>query len=197
MNHSVKKSKSEAIAHVRALNHVFGTGEAHGENNHERTIKAMNQNKTVIPDLILQHKNQKPLDAQGQPKTRPVCLSRTTLNQRANYYLCQVIGATIKADPTDESISTEDNIAAINDLNKQILNGQVKPNNLMVGSLDVSALYTSITHKAAGIIAKETVMESNCKFKGIDYKWAGIYLAHTESSPENRCRSSRDSSKKN
>ena len=104
----------------------------------DRLTKAMDEDKTVIPNIILTQKNQKPIDPVTKlPKTRPVCLTRTSYNQRANDYLCWITGASIKGNPTKEAISTEDNIAGIDKLNQMIENEEIKPQYLMIGSLDV------------------------------------------------------------
>ena len=100
-------------------------------------------------------------------------------NQRANDYLCQVLGAPIKADPTIESNSTEDALSKVDKLNSKIEKGEIKPRNLTIGSLDVKSLYTSINTKVAGIKAKERILKAKAKFEGIDYKWALKYLALT------------------
>ena len=64
----------------------------------------MNEDKTIISDMILPHKNPKSLDLEtGQPKTHPVCLARAKFNSRANDYLCYTLGAPIKADDSPEA----------------------------------------------------------------------------------------------
>ena len=140
----------------------------------------MDEDKTVIPNLILTQKNQKPIDPVTKlPKTRPVCLTRTSYNQRANDYLCWITGASIKGNPTKEAISTEDNIAGIDKLNQMIENEEIKPQDLMIGSLDVKALYTSIDTKTAGKLARDNIVKTKTKFEGIDYKRGLKYLALT------------------
>ena len=100
----VRKAKAEAISHVKALNHIFNSGQEIGESNQTRLREANNEDRTVIPNVILLHKNQKSLDPKtNQPATRPVCLARTMFIQRANDYLCTFLGAPMKLETTSEA----------------------------------------------------------------------------------------------
>ena len=135
--------------------------------------------------MTLLQKNHKPIDPiTGLPKTRPVCEASSTFNQRANGYLVAILGGAIKSDPTCESISTEDHISKVDAFNKKIVNGDICPNKLMVGSLDVTSLYTSISTKVAGVICKDRILNSKVSFEGVDYTWAVIYLKLTMSPSE-------------
>ena len=126
----VEQAKRHSLNHVFALNHIFRTGQDN-PNSVERLHRDMNEDRTVVPDLILTHKNQKPLDPETNlPKTRPVCLSRVNFNQRANDYLCQLLGAPIKADPTAEANSTEDAPSKVDSLNSKKEKGEIRPRNL-------------------------------------------------------------------
>ena len=181
----VNLSKREVLCHVKGLNHVFNNGQDNVEKNQERLGKAFVENRTIVPDMILLQKNQKPVDTQtGLPKTRPVCLAKSTFNQRANDHLCMILGATIHSDPTCESISTEDNLSKVDALNAKIVKGEVNPNKLVLGSLDVQALYPSISTKAAGTIVRDRILKSEAKFDGVDYVWGLKYLALTMSNCE-------------
>ena len=153
----IEQAKKHSLNHVFALNHIFMTGQDN-PNTVERLHRDLNEDRTIVPDLILTQKNQKPIDPEtGLPKTRPVCLSRVNFNQRANDYLCQLLGAPIKADPTAEANSTEDALSKIDSLNSKLEKGQIKPRNLTLGSLDVKSLYTSINTKVAGIKANHSL----------------------------------------
>ena len=97
----VEESKKVTLCHLRTLNQIFQTGDNHSQNEKDRLTKAMDEDKTVIPNIILTQKNQKPIDPVTKlPKTRPVCLTRTSYNQRANDYLCWITGASLKGNPT-------------------------------------------------------------------------------------------------
>ena len=150
-----------------------------------RVKKALHEDITTVPNVILYQKDHKPVNPDtGLPATRPVCEARTTFNQRANNHLVTILDGVNKSDPTSESISTEDMIASIDALNKDIHDNKIDSKNLMVGSLDVEALYPSINTKTAGRICKDKVMKSSAIFEGIDYKSAIVYLKLTMSPSE-------------
>merc|ERR1711954_17894 len=72
----IDKAKKHALNHVWALNQVFNAGEEY-PNSQNRLQRDINEDRTVVPDLILTQKNQKPIDPTTKlPKTRPVCQSR-------------------------------------------------------------------------------------------------------------------------
>ena len=56
---------------------------------------------------------------------------------------------------------------------------------MVLGSLDVQALYPSISTKAAGTIVRDRFFNSEAKFDGVDYVWVLKYLALTMSNCEN------------
>merc|ERR1711954_31 len=110
----IKEAKHEVLCHTRALSKVFQIGEAHGEANQDRVRDALHEDRTILPDLVLTQKNQKPLCKETKlPKTRPICQASTTFNMRASGHLCTILGGAIAADETCESISTEDTIAKV------------------------------------------------------------------------------------
>ena len=73
-------------------------------------------------------------------------------------------------------------------LNQKIKPGEIKAPRLMVGSLDVEALYPSTDVHQASKIVKDRIMKSPLKFKNIDYRWALIYVALTQT-PEEQSKS--------
>ena len=138
----VMLSKEEVLSHTRVLSHVFRVGETHGEKNQNRVKKALHEDITVVPNLTILQKDHKPVDPEtGLPATRPVCEASVTFNQRANQHLCTILQGVTRSDPTCEKISTEDMISRIDHLNKEIEEGKIEPKNMIVGSLDVQALY--------------------------------------------------------
>ena len=59
----------------------------------------------------------------------------------------------------------------IDKLNKQIRSGEVKAPRLMVGSLDVEALYPSTDITKEAQILKQRILKTPMKFANIDYRW--------------------------
>ena len=54
-----------------------------------------------------------------------------------------------------------------------------KDKELMVGSLDVEALYPSIDQKEGPKLVSEEVRKSRLKFEGINYRLTAVYLTST------------------
>merc|ERR1711954_35623 len=59
--------------------------------------------------------------------------------------------------------------------------GQVDGDQLVLGSLDVEALYPSIDIKLAGQIIRERIRNSKLRIDGIDWRWILEYLRLTMS----------------
>ena len=83
------------------------------------------------------------------------------------------------ANRSAECTSREDYISRIEDLNKEIREGEIDSSKLMVGSLDVEALYPSIRVKEATEIIRKKMENTDVKVDGVDYRWALIYLKLT------------------
>ena len=105
----------------------------------------------------------------GIPAIRILFLASNTFNQRVDGHLVTILTSTIKSDPSKESM--------LDGLNQKINGWEINPTKLVVGSLDVSNLYESVNTKLAGQIAKQTVIDSELKFEGVDYQWGAVYLA--------------------
>ena len=63
--------------------------------------------------------------------------------------------------------------------NERIRRGELEGEELVLGSLDVEALYPSIDTMLAGKIVKERIMASELRLEGIDWRWLLIYLSLT------------------
>ena len=72
--------------------------------------------------------------------------------------------------------STEDLLAAVNELNK-CNNGKGVKGNLVIGSLDVKALYPSLDIEAAIEIMSQTFVNSDFEVESINTSELGLYLA--------------------
>ena len=98
------------------------------------------------------------------------------MSQRLSDTLTDTLQAIYKTGDTTEATSTEDCISKIEELNAKIRNGQVNSENMMVGSLDVTALYPSINTKHAGRICRDRIKNSPLSIEGTDYKQALRYM---------------------
>ena len=117
-----------------------------------------------------------------------MCSAANTINQRISDTLTDVLQALFQSEPSHESKSTESFIHKIDMLNQKIKSGEIKAPRLMVGSLDVEALYPSTDVHQASKIVKDRILKSPLKFENIDYRWALIYVALTQT-PEEQSKS--------
>ena len=106
------------------------------------------------------------------------------MNQRVSDLTTDILQTLFKHEETCEATSTEDFLSKVEDINEKINRGEVLPESMVVGSLDVEALYPSIKTMEAGRIARDCIQKSSLKLEGIDYRWALVYLALTMSNAE-------------
>ena len=86
-----------------------------------RLKKAMQEESSVIPNLVMNQKDHKPVDpVTGLPKTCPVCEASTTHNQRPSALLSSIMQATFQSETTCEATSTEDMLSKVQWLNSKI-----------------------------------------------------------------------------
>ena len=64
------------------------------------------------------------------------------------------------------------------------MRGEVNTENVIVGSMDIEALYPSLDTKRAGEVVRDRILAFQLKFDGIDWRWALVYLALTMSNVE-------------
>ena len=128
----------------------------------------MAQKSTIIPQMLITQKDHKPTQPDGLPKTRAMCGASQSINQRVSDLLTDVLQALFQSEHTYESLSTESYINKIERLNRGIRSGEIKAPRLMVGSLDVKALYPSTDIYKAAETLKERIVRSPMRFGNID-----------------------------
>ena len=139
----------------------------------------MNEESTIIPQMDIFPKDHKNTHPDGTPKGRPVCKASNTMNQRVSDLCSDVLGAVYNSEEGHEVQSAEHLLSRIEELNAKIRKKEINSERMMVGSLDVEALYPSIDVRQAGEICRDRILNSELKQEGIDYRWALIYLALT------------------
>ena len=161
--------------HARALVQIFNIGESHGSDNERRVRGAYQQDCDTIPILFTLPKDHKDKEENGDPKTRPVCGAKRSVNGRVGNLLSEVLRAVIEGEETDECISTEEMLHHMEVAAEEIaaLTG-VK---ITVASEDAEALYPSLDIEQSAKICAERVSRSEVDFMGIDYDWAVRYIA--------------------
>ena len=165
----VTKIQNEVNCHTRALANVFSISKEWGEKEEERTRKAMQEKSTILPQMLLRQKDHKPLQADGLPKTRAMCSASNTINQRVSDLLSDFLYALFQSEENMECKSTENFIYKICRLNESIREEKIKAPRLMIGSLDVEALYPSTDVRKAAEIVKNRILKSQLKVNNVDY----------------------------
>ena len=87
----VREIQSKVKAHLTALNRIFNTGANHHKKSKERMWRAKEAMATIIPNLYIFPKDHRPVKADGQPKTRPVCGASETINQELSEWVSSLI----------------------------------------------------------------------------------------------------------
>ena len=128
---------------------------------------------------MLNQKDHKPLGPEGLPNTTAMCGASHTINQRISDISTDYLNSLFQCEETSKTKSTENFLNSIDKLNQLIREGKVNDKLIMIGSLDVEALYPSTDIKKACQIVKERIKKSPMKHENIDFRWALIYLALT------------------
>ena len=90
--------------------------------------------------------------------------------------LSDIIEPITKLSPVcKEAQSTEEIMREIEDCNTRLLLNPSR--NIMVGSMDVVALYPSIDQRLGARIVAEEFLKSGIEVQGVDYRAASIYLS--------------------
>ena len=156
--------------HARALVQIFNIGESHGSDNERRVRGAYQQDCDTIPILFTLPKDHKNKEENGDPKTRPVCGAKRSVNGRVGNLLSEVLRAVIEGEETDECISTEEMLHHMEVAAEEI--AAVPGVRITVASEDAEALYPSLDIEQSARICAERVSRSEVDFMGIDYDWA-------------------------
>ena len=140
----------------------------------ERLRKAVVAHHVKIPPFYGTRKDHKEvergLEEQG-PKVRPVCGAEDCVTKRTSYLLC-LIGENLLDNEPTHCDSTINLLEEIDKLNKS---GQVNKE-LIIGSLDVNALYPSLDIKTCAKVFRDKLFESKMSFPGLSWKDCGLYL---------------------
>ena len=161
--------------HARALVKIFSIGESHGIDNVRRVKGAYQQECDTIPVLFLLPKDHKEKEANGDPKTRPVCGARRSANGRVGNLVSEVLRAVVDSEETDECISTEEMLYHLEQCKQEVAG--LKNTKITVASQDVEALYPALDIEETARICAERVQNSTLEFNGVDYVWALKYIA--------------------
>ena len=161
---------------------ILKAGENTGENGMQRMKENMiSAEKCDRPSLYALRKDHKSCtNSIAGPYTRPVCGATAAHNGKLSHLLSMLLKEAKKLDE-DSCESTEDLLAEIHEVNEATRSDLQADEKLMVGSLDVKALYPSIdVDFAAEIVAKE-IYRSQIQIDedSVDAEELGLYLILT------------------
>ena len=150
--------------HMRAMNLIFDRGA--NQSNKDRVWQASELAATTIPLLGVTPKDHKPIQDNGDPKTRPLCFAKKTINGELSEFVSQILDPAANCITNSEVISTEECANKVDQFNRKLAIGQVSTySGLVVGSLDATALYPSLDILKCAKLAAKRVVESKLKFE--------------------------------
>ena len=167
------RCQKEMNAHAIMWTHILKAGANAGDRAESRikgnmTIAAGDHGLAPLYTLRKDHKVCE--DKETGPPVRPVCGGNAAYNSKFSHLISSILKHVWK-DCDTACENTEEILAEVRDLNKRGIEGDV-----VIGSLDVKALYPSLDIEfTAEIVAKE-FRESAFEVEGVDTKELGLYL---------------------
>ena len=129
----------------------------------------------MIPVLSVMPKDHKPLNKDGEPKTRPVVGADTCANGRMSDIMSDFLGPVADAiKESDECKSTEEMLYKTEEATKVI---EREGENVVVASEDVEGIFPNLEIMACSKICAAAVKESQVELSGVDFIWGCKYIA--------------------
>jgi len=169
------KVENEMNGHAAMWGRILNVGAAYEQKT--RVKKALLSHESAAPTLRGHRKDHKPVaegDEEKGPPTRPVVNAKRGAISRVSHLLSQPLS--IMADEADEGKlcdNTEEVIEAIEKVNKEAANNK----DIIVGSLDVKALFPSLEAERTAAIVRKTVEESEIEIENVDEDELAKYIA--------------------
>ena len=159
----------------KSLATVFGVGRTHSTRNNTRCHENVGSEAEDVPYLKLLPKLHKPVSPQGHPQSRPVVAAATGLTSRPGDVISDVLTPLFDMMTTRmEDKSTEEVLSQLTEAQEQIWrDGDM---DIVAGSLDVRALYSSLDIDGSAEIVEQFIMESPVEIKGTDLRAAQVFL---------------------
>ena len=143
------------------------------QNDTKRIQQNVHTTDSQPPPLYTSRKDHKEVeDETVGPPTRPVCGVTGSATDRLSYILSTILSEIWKRDTRTVCMSTEELKAEIDRVNSRIGNKDI-----IVGSMDVKALYPSLEIPFTIEKVCEIISESSLQFENICYDEVSLYLA--------------------
>ena len=174
----LRESQKTVTAHSRALAKIFRIGASLGPRNQSRCHNNCTTWAQDPPTLRSAAKTHKPAQEDGTPKTRPIVAATRGMGTALGEILSDLVAPISRTrESQKECQSTEEMVTHIQEANKKI--EESNKDSIMVGSMDVEALYPSIHQREGARIVAEEIVKSDIKYEGVDVRKAAVYLATT------------------
>ena len=166
----VREVEKKCNDHLKQFNKMFAVGEAFGQE--DRITHASTATNVPPPPLYGLRKTHKPV---CNPPVRPVCGASNAPNSRLGHFLSRIINNFADCvENNTECRSSEEMRAAFD-----IFNNEEKQTKLrcVILSMDVKALYPSMSWEEIIKSVKWLIMKSNMIIENVNWSEVGKYLA--------------------
>ena len=169
-NQYILSSLSKAIANILCL------GVSQSQRNYGRCYDNSGSKAEDVPNMKILAKVHKPPGPGGHLQSRPVVTAASCLSSRAGDQLSDLLEPLISVkSPRLEDLSTEEVLAQLKEAQDTVKEAGLK--DVMVGSLDVKALYPSLDQEGSARAVAQFVRESEVELDGIDWRHVQVFLA--------------------
>ena len=179
----VEVDKDEVRRHQNVLSHcgcalvnVLGYGLSHSYRNYSRCMYNAGNEAEDAPTMKVLPKVHKGPTPSGHPQSHPVVTAASGILSRAGDVISDFLEPLVSLmTPRMEERSTEEVLSQLEEAKVAVESSAA--NNVMVGSLDVSALYPSLHQEESAELVSRFIEESPVRLEGMDLRSAQVYLA--------------------
>ena len=158
--------------HASAWTRILRAGVETGDESENRVRNNMMiENHGLAPLYTLRKDHKKYQDQITGPPVRPVCGGNAAYNKKFSHLISTILKNVWK---NEDSVceNTEDLLSSIKELNDSEVRG-----NIIVGSLDVKALYPSLDVDFTAEIVSQAFFDSDFNVEGVNGAELGLYLS--------------------
>ena len=172
----VRESQRILSYTAKALANTFDLGSNHSSRNYNRCLDNCGSSANDVPTLRILPKVHKAPGPRGHLQSRPVVAASGGISARAGDQLADFLSPLVASQrPRMEDLSTEEVMEQLEQAQRTMK--ETKARNIMVGSLDVKALYPSLDQEGSARAVANFVKESPTEVKGIDWRSAQVFVA--------------------
>ena len=160
----------------KSMVNMMGTGASQSQRNYVHCMDNAGSEAEDMPTMKILPKVHKGPTSQGHPQSRPVVTVASGISSHAGDVLSDLIEPLVNMlTPRMEERSTEEVLSQLEEAKAAI--HQAGAQDVMVGSLDVAALYSSLNQEQAAEMVSRMIEESPARLDGFDLRMAQVYLA--------------------